>query len=157
MTVSFHQYGQGFFPETGSLNSIGEGKGKYYKVNVPLEPGIDDASYIYLFKRVMDRVIGSFVPDVLVIQCGADSISKDRLGNLNLSIKGHGECLSFLKGLNIPMVLLGGGGYTIENVARCWAYETGLMLGYDIGDNIPRTDPFIYYYMKDNGRIHFDI
>jgi len=34
--------------------------------------------------------MASFVPDVLVIQCGADSLSRDKLGHLNLSIKGHG-------------------------------------------------------------------
>jgi histone deacetylase 1/2 len=29
----------------------------------------------------------------------------------------------------IPLMLLGGGGYTVQNVARCWVYETGLTLG----------------------------
>jgi histone deacetylase 1/2 len=33
-----------------------------------------------------------------------------------------------MKGKNIPMIILGGGGYTIQNVARCWAYETGICL-----------------------------
>lgn len=51
---------------------------------------MDDATYIELFKKVMFRVMSSFVPDVLVIQCGADSLSKDKLGHLNLSIRGHG-------------------------------------------------------------------
>lgn len=37
----------------------------------------------------MNTVVGSYRPDVFVIQCGADSLSKDRLGHLNLSIKGH--------------------------------------------------------------------
>ena len=27
------------------------------------------------------------------------------------------------------MLVLGGGGYKISNVARCWAYETGTVLG----------------------------
>jgi len=27
-----------------------------------------------------------------------------------------------MKDFNVPMILLGGGGYTVENVARCWAY-----------------------------------
>lgn len=27
------------------------------------------------------------------------------------------------------MLVLGGGGYTINNVARCWTYETGQLLG----------------------------
>ena len=28
-------------------------------------------------------------PSVAVIQCGADSLAKDALGHLNLSMKGH--------------------------------------------------------------------
>ena len=59
-------------------------------MNVPLKKGIQDMVYIELFKKVMHRVMTSFVPDVLVIQCGADSLSKDKLGHLNLSIKAHG-------------------------------------------------------------------
>jgi len=43
-----------------------------------------------IFKKVMERCMGSYRPDVVVIQCGADSLSKDKLGHLNLSIKGHG-------------------------------------------------------------------
>ena len=61
----------------------------------------------------MDRVVGTFRPDVFVVQSGADSLSRDRLGNLNLSIKGHGNCLRYMKSFNVPMILLGGGGYTI--------------------------------------------
>lgn len=38
----------------------------------------------------MSRVCSFYVPDVMVIQCGADSLSRDKLGHLNLSIKGHG-------------------------------------------------------------------
>ena len=86
----------------------------------------------------MTTVMGKFVPDVMVIQCGADSLSKDRLGHLNLSVRGHGELITFMKNFGIPMVLLGGGGYTIENVARCWTYETGLMLDKDINNDIPK-------------------
>lgn len=70
----------------------------------------------------MQRVMESFRPDAVVVQCGADSLAKDKLGSLNLSIRGHGRCLNFMKSFNVPMILLGGGGYTIENVARCWAY-----------------------------------
>ena len=34
-----------------------------------------------------------------------------------------------MKSFNVPMLVLGGGGYKINNVARCWAYETGRILG----------------------------
>lgn len=69
---------------------MGEGIGKYYTVNVPLKQGIDNTSYTNLFRRIMQRTMDSFRPDVVVIQCGADSLSRDKLGGLNLSIRGHG-------------------------------------------------------------------
>jgi histone deacetylase 1/2 len=92
---------------------VGEGLGKFFTVNVPLKQGMDDTGYLELFKKVMRQVMATFVPDVMVIQCGADSLSKDKLGHLNLSIRGHGECLNFMRQFGVPMVLLGGGGYTI--------------------------------------------
>ncbi len=39
------------------------------------------------------------------------------------------SCLEFVKKFNLPLMVLGGGGYTVRNVARCWAYDTGLCLG----------------------------
>lgn len=62
-----------------------------------------------------------------------------------------------MKGFGVPLVLLGGGGYTIENVSRCWAYETGLMMNQEIDNIIPSSDEFYYYYSKDNNVIHFDV
>lgn len=129
MTVSFHQYGEDFFPGTGSIDSVGEGKGKYYSVNVPLKVGIDDDTYQELFKTVMDEVMAKFMPSAVVLQLGGDSIAYDVLGRLNLSIKGHGECVKKMMSYGVPLMLLGGGGYTVHNVARLWAYETGLAVG----------------------------
>ena len=42
MTVSFHRYGEGFFPGTGDLMDIGCGEGKYYSLNVPLKMFVTD-------------------------------------------------------------------------------------------------------------------
>ena len=55
------------------------------------------------------------------MQCGADSLAHDQLGGFNLTINGHSECLSFVKKLDKPLMVLGGGGYTIVNVAKCWS------------------------------------
>lgn len=43
--------------------------------------------------------------------------------------------------------MLGGGGYTIRNVARCWAYETGVLLdcNRDMADEVPYNDYFDYF------------
>ena len=47
---------------------------------------------------------------------------------------GHAECLDFVRHYNLPLLLLGGGGYTIRNVARCWTYETAVALNCDIAN-----------------------
>lgn len=39
-----------------------------------------------------------------------------------------------MKSFNLPLLMLGGGGYTIRNVARCWTYETAVALDTDIPD-----------------------
>lgn len=73
-------------------------------------------------------------PSAVVLQCGADSLAGDRLGCFNLSSRGHANCVSFLKKFNLPLILLGGGGYTIRNVSRVWTAETAIALGETISD-----------------------
>ncbi|KAL3634204.1 hypothetical protein CASFOL_021258 [Castilleja foliolosa] len=91
MTVSFHKFGK-FFPGTGHIKDIGVGAGKYYSLNVP-------------------KVMEVYNPEAVVLQCGADSLGGDRLGKFNLSVKGHADCLRYLRTFNVPLMLLGGGGY----------------------------------------------
>merc|ERR1712176_1755684 len=144
MTVSFHKYGE-YFPGTGDLRDIGAGRGKYYSLNFPLRDGIDDASYEGIFVPVMSRVMELYQPSAIVLQCGADSLSGDRLGCFNLTLKGHAKCVEFMKKYNLPLLLLGGGGYTIRNVARCWTYETAIALGCEIANDLPYNDYFEYF------------
>ena len=83
------------------------------------------------------QVMEVYQPGAVVVCGGADSLSGDRLGCFNLSLQGHSNCVEFLAKFNVPMLVLGGGGYTMRNVARCWCYETGRMLGMDLPDTLP--------------------
>ncbi|KAJ3164825.1 histone deacetylase [Geranomyces variabilis] len=144
MTVSFHKYGE-FFPGTGDINDVGAGKGKSYAVNFPLKDGIDDETYKTIFQPVMRHVMAWYKPDVLVLQCGADSLAGDRLGCFNLSMRGHAACVEFMRRFQIPTLMLGGGGYTIKNVSRAWCYETGVAVGEDLDEEIPYNDFYQYF------------
>lgn len=141
MTVSFHKYGE-YFPGTGELRDVGIGTGKYYSVNFPLRDGIDDSSYKSVFEPVISSVMEFYNPDAVVLQCGGDSLSGDRLGCFNLSMEGHANCVKFVKSFNRPTLVVGGGGYTMRNVARTWAFETGLL----VDAHMDRTLPFNEYY-----------
>ena len=145
MTVSFHKHGDGFFPGTGDLDETGAGRGKLFSVNVPLRDGIDDAGYRYIFEPVVKAAVECFSPGAIVLQCGADSLGCDRLGCFNLSIRGHGECIRFVRDLGIPLLVLGGGGYTVRNVARCWAYETAVLTDSPVSVDLPPNDFYEFY------------
>jgi histone deacetylase 1/2 len=67
-------------------------------------------------------------PGAVVLQCGADSLAGDKLGCFNLSMKGHANCVAYVKSFGVPMIVVGGGGYTIRNVARAWTFETAVLL-----------------------------
>jgi len=144
MTVSFHKYGN-FFPGTGHMYEVGAGAGRQYSVNVPLKEGMDDVSYEYIFTPIMQMVMDLYKPSAVVLQCGADSLSGDRLGCFNLSTKGHGKCVEFMKKFNLPLMILGGGGYTLRNVARLWAYETSILCEEELSSELPYQEYFEYF------------
>uniref|UniRef100_A0A7S3FH22 Histone deacetylase n=1 Tax=Haptolina ericina TaxID=156174 RepID=A0A7S3FH22_9EUKA len=144
LTVSFHKFGE-YFPGTGDVKDVGANLGKYYSVNFPLKDGMDDASYQSIFKPVIAKIMQLYQPGAIVLQCGADSLTGDRLGCFNLSIQGHAECVRYVLEQRVPTLILGGGGYTIRNVSRCWTFETSVILGQEISDDLPYNDYYEYY------------
>ncbi|KAH0281512.1 histone deacetylase, partial [Aureobasidium melanogenum] len=148
MTLSFHRYGiidedskekHLFFPGTGALNSNGNENsvGNHFALNVPIPKGIDDDQFLHLFESITGRTLEHFRPQAIVLQCGADSLGGDRLGQFNLNIRAHGECLAFVKKAGVPLLILGGGGYTARNVARAWTHETALAVGATLNEELP--------------------
>jgi len=154
MTCSFHKFGD-FFPGTGQLDDRGHGDGTNYSINVPLNEGMDDDSYRSVFRPIVGKIMQVFAPSAVVLQCGADSLSGDRLGCFNLSVKGHADCVQYVKSFNIPMLVLGGGGYTLRNVPRCWTYETAILTGEEIKDELPFND--YWEYFGPNYRLHLPV
>ena len=146
MTCSFHKYGD-FFPGTGDSKDIGSGKGLGYSVNFPLKEGITDKDFFRVFKPVINKIMEVYRPGAVVLQCGADSLTGDRLGCFNLTVRGHAECVRYVKSFGVPLLILGGGGYTINNVARCWAFETAVLVDEDqsVSDTIPMHEYSGFY------------
>jgi hypothetical protein len=50
---------------------------------------------------------------------------------------------------------LGGGGYTARNVARCWAYETSLIVDENLNPELP-DNQYLEYFSPDFG-LHPDL
>jgi hypothetical protein len=153
MTLSFHKYTGDFFPGTGKLHDNGMGVGKHFALNVPLLDGITDDLYVNLFKQVVEATVTAFRPAAIVLQCGADSLGCDRLGAFNLSIKAHAACVDHVRAYAVPLLVLGGGGYTIRNVSRCWTYETAVLVGAALPDELPRT-VYDHFFRESAYKLH---
>lgn len=42
-------------------------------------------------------------------------------------------------------MLVGGGGYTLRNVPRCWTYETSIALNQNLPNEMPPNDYLEFY------------
>lgn len=139
LTISLHESGRYLFPGTGFVNELGTGAGAGYSVNVPLAPYTDDEVYQWAFQQVVPPLLGAFQPDVLVTQLGVDSHYRDPITGLALTSVGYVETVRSLAkaARGIPWVALGGGGYDLSAVARCWALAYGVMAGREWPDPLP--------------------
>ena len=165
LTLSLHKWDpQEFFPGTGGPNSSGpenpDNPGARHSVNLPLKDGIEDDQYIALFDSCVKEAVRVFKPTAIVLQCGGDSLGGDRLGKFNLNIKAHGHCVSTCRSFNLPLLLLGGGGYTSRNVARLWTHETALATDCELTDELPAHVPYRQAFagpLKGHGRLYPDL
>jgi acetoin utilization deacetylase AcuC-like enzyme len=79
------------WPFTGQPTETGEGDGKGYTLNFPLLSGSGDKEFLERVDKAIDAA-SKFKPDVVAISAGFDGYEKDRLLNLNYSLKGFYEC-----------------------------------------------------------------
>ena len=82
MTALFHRNSPGFFPATsgfvrekGEIDTAGFG----YNLNVPLPTGIDDVTFIRMYRKMLFGLVESFDPDFIVLCVGADGLKGDAL------------------------------------------------------------------------------
>ena len=142
LTISLHESGRYLFPGTGSVGELGEAGGKGFKLNVPLEPGTDDASYLDVFERVVPHALGWFAPDVLVVMCGADAHYTDPLADLKLTTRAY-ETL-FCRLLDLAeehtegrALFTLGGGYAPDATTRVWALLYLVLNGLPLPEILP--------------------
>lgn len=127
--VSLHETGRTLYPWCGNETEMGEGEGRGFTVNVPLEPGTDDEVYAFAFDAVVPPLVRSFRPDFIVSVLGADTLVSDPLTHLKLTNNGYQRAVRRILELCPKILALGGGGYDLYRTARCWTLAWGLLNG----------------------------
>ncbi len=125
--ISLHETGRTLYPWSGNETEIGEGEGKGFTVNVPLEPGTDDEVYGFVFHAVVPPLIRAFSPDLVVALLGADTLVSDPLTHLKLTNNGYQRAVRAIMDLCPKILGLGGGGYDLYRTARCWTLAWALL------------------------------
>jgi acetoin utilization deacetylase AcuC-like enzyme len=87
--ASTHRYP--FYPGTGSADEIGVGKGRGFTLNIPMEAGEGDASYLRAVEDRIVRVIDEYRPNAILLSSGFDAHRRDPLGGMNVTEGAYGE------------------------------------------------------------------
>ena len=148
-TLSLHKYEPGFFPGSGGAEDTGHGRGRGYSVNVPLAEGLTDAMFVPIFSSVFQPLREVFLPDVVVVQCGADCLAQDPMGGFSLTPRSVTAAVLEVQRTGLPLLLLGGGGYHPENAARLWTGLTAAVSGQELETDIPDEDAYFLRYGPD--------
>lgn len=113
---SLHQYPA--FPGHGNVGEIGEGKGKGFTINVPLDPGSGDDVYIKAVETLMP-IAKQFRPDYVAVSAGFDGHQSDLLLELRLSMNIYHKMGRILgkEFKNVFATLEG--GYNVDVFQKC--------------------------------------
>jgi acetoin utilization protein AcuC len=122
--ADLHEDGRFLYPGTGAAVETGRGAAAGTKLNIPLEPGADDAAFEAAWPRVLAH-LEQFAPEFILLQCGADSIAGDPIAHLRFSPAAHGRAARDLAALaerlgHGRVLATGGGGYDRGNLGRAW-------------------------------------
>ena len=159
--ISSHQYP--YYPGTGSLKEIGQGKGKGTIVNFPLPGGVGDKGFQTLYTEVLIPVMRQFKPQLIIVSAGYDCHWNDPLADLGLSLTGIAWISQAL--VNLANELCAGkivfaleGGYNLKVLRLGVANSIKALLDRDdftdpLGES-PRHEPDLKEYLAEIKRIH---
>lgn len=122
--ADLHEDGRFLYPGTGSRSETGRGAAVGTKLNVPLPPGADDTAFLAAWEEV-EVFLDDARPELVLLQCGADSLAGDPITHLRLSAEAHAHaaqrlCVLADRHAQGRVLGMGGGGYNRANLARAW-------------------------------------
>jgi len=122
--ADLHEDGRFLYPGTGARSETGKGAAQGTKLNVPMPPGADDAAFRAAWEEV-ERYVDTAHPELILLQCGADSLAGDPITHLQYTEESHAYAAYRLGELadrhaGGRLLAMGGGGYNRRNLARAW-------------------------------------
>lgn len=128
MYQSFHL--SPHYPGTGDACEIGDGDGKGYTINAPLDFGYGDEAVSELFDEIFIPITRQFKPHLIIVSAGYDSHHSDRLGGLKLSANFFGEMIKRFQDVQPRIVITLEGGYNFQWIGKCFMSQLGQLMSH---------------------------
>jgi acetoin utilization deacetylase AcuC-like enzyme len=130
-----------FYPGTGSMSEMGDGKALGATLNIPLPFGVGDTGYAAVFEQVVAPALRRFRPQLIFVSAGYDAHWSDPLGPMVLSVSGYAHLTATLVELaeelcDGKLVMVLEGGYNLDALGACVVASLRLLLG-----RAPGPDP----------------
>jgi acetoin utilization deacetylase AcuC-like enzyme len=87
--ISTHQYP--FYPGTGAAHELGEGDGRGFTMNVPMDAGATDGDYVHVFETIIAPALDRFRPELVLVSAGFDTHERDPLAHMRMTSAGFGR------------------------------------------------------------------
>ncbi|HMS54269.1 MAG TPA: acetoin utilization protein AcuC [Fimbriimonadaceae bacterium] len=131
LTCSIHQDPRTIYPGTGFVEEIGaEGTA----VNVPLPPGTTGDIWLRGIREGVLPYVDAFQPGAVVLQMGTDAHFTDPLARFQVTASEWIAAIGDVASMGIPVVAVGGGGYSLSAVPRMWAATCFTLAGLKVPD-----------------------
>ncbi len=122
--VDFHEDGHFLYPGTGHEHETGKGEAEGSKMNIPLPMNADDEEFMALWPAA-EAFVAESEPEFILLQAGADAMEGDPVTDMAWSTAPYAHVASRLRQLaeqycDGRMLVMGGGGYNLDNVASAW-------------------------------------
>ncbi|MFH1404403.1 MAG: histone deacetylase [Candidatus Altiarchaeota archaeon] len=141
LNMSIHQDPHSFYPGVGFVHQIGEGAGRGYTINFPVQAGTGDADYMYFLEEFVIPRAKKFKPDLVVVSAGQDSHQSDRISQLNVTDAGFAAMTRAMMELasdvcNDKLVLELEGGYNLQTLPVTNHVIASTLAGFEYGEDV---------------------
>ena len=119
--ISLHRYP--YYPGSGSKSEAGDGKGKGFTLNFPMDYSADRPEYFAAFDKAMEK-LASFKPEFILISAGFDTYKDDPLGGLGLEVEDYAHLTKQVRDVaektcHGKIVSALEGGYSLSGIPLC--------------------------------------
>jgi acetoin utilization deacetylase AcuC-like enzyme/GNAT superfamily N-acetyltransferase len=136
LTISIHGHPRFAYPYfSGFADEVGEGAGKGFNINYPLQEHLDGQQYRAVLEKALKK-IRTFEPQFIIVALGFDTAKGDPTGTWSLGAKDFEANGKMIGAMGFRTLVVQEGGYRVRSLGiNARHFFTGMWQGFHAGHN----------------------